>query len=86
MGHPPLTPRTFEQVRDRLHARHARASFTLEQARRVTAAGVTRTVWLRVPAGTDARWDLDTRRWSGALVRHRTLDEVEAEVSALLER
>jgi len=83
VGHPPLT---FEQVRSRLHARHPGTTFTLEQARRVTAAGVTRTVWLRVPPGSESRWDLDTRRWSGAHVQHRRLDDVEAEVSAILDR
>ncbi|RHA44381.1 hypothetical protein [Cellulomonas rhizosphaerae] len=83
MGHPPLT---FEQVRSRLHARHPHASFTLESARRATPAGLTRTVWLRVTPGSTTRWDLDTRRWSGARVQHRTLDEVEAEASAVLDR
>ena len=89
MGHSTLS---VEQVRSRLHARHdaalaaTGARFTVETARRATPVGLTRTVWLRVTPGPRARWDLDTRSWRGARVEHRTWGDVEAEISAVLDR
>ena len=97
MGHPPLTSRheAVDELRERLHARHdatlaaVGTRFSVEVARRPTSRGLTRVALLHVsqPSGEDsAGWALDTRRWSGASVEHRTLDEVEVEINAILDR
>jgi hypothetical protein len=100
VGHPPLTSRheAIDELRARLHARHdaplarVRATFAVEVARRPTARGLTRVVLLQVsgpdsenPAETTS-WPLDTRRWSGAVLEHHSLADVEEQIDQVLRR
>jgi hypothetical protein len=97
VGPSPLTSRhqAVDELRGRLHARYdaalaaVGARFSVGVARRPTSGGLTRVVFLHVRPESgrdDSDWPLDTRRWSGALVQHHTLDEVEAEIGAALAR
>jgi hypothetical protein len=97
VGPSPLTSRhqAVDDLRGRLHARYDAAleavgtRFSVGVARRPTSSGLTRVAFLHVwpeSGMDDAEWPLDTRQWTGAMTQHHTLDEVEAEIGAVLTR
>ncbi|MDM7830594.1 hypothetical protein [Cellulomonas edaphi] len=95
MGLAPLTPwdrAAFDDLRSRLHVRYddalRPASFSVEAARRPHGRGLVREITLTVSGDrtTTHTWPVDTRAWTGTTTQDASLDQVEAEISAALDR